>query len=214
MRSKKTAEQSKAFILQRAALSGKPASVELIQYTIHPTDASSQTRQPAEVHVVLYAPEFNVFAREFWEYSGLGISSRFAEYCLSLLPVEDRLSAKPSEEVDQPADTISPPGVSSKDQTTLVEERPGEDLDLSAGAFAKQVLRRRIAAAITTGKIQDGLQEPCNGAQDSAIGHGSRGLQDVTEDDVFLFPTGMAAIWEAYNLYIRARGEMKSVVFG
>ena len=36
----------------------------------------------------------------------------------------------------------------------------------------------------------------------------------VTEDDVFLFPTGMTAIWTAHQLAMDARGAKKSVCFG
>lgn len=85
---------------------------------------------------------------------------------------------------------------------------------MNAVAFAKRALRRRIAGVLVRDNVQDGPQGPCAGAQDAEIGPSSRGVQDVGEDDVFLFPAGMAAIWNAHQLCLRARPLAKSVCFG
>ena len=211
MPSKKIAEQCEAFIRHRAAVAGIPASVRYLHYTIHSQGASTQASQCAELHVVFFHADLNACAKEFWEYTGLGISSRFAEHCISLLPDEDKENQELWELVKQVSGTAMPPDESGKNQSIHVGERSGGDPSLNDGALAKQVLRRRIAGAITTGKVQDG---PYNGTQDIEIGRGGRGVQDVSEDDVFLFSTGMSAIWKAYNVCLQARGQTKSVIFG
>ena len=209
--SKKIAGQCETFIHHRAAVAGIPASVRYVHHTIHPEGASAQASQCAELHIIFFHINLFPCAMEFWEYTGLGISSRFAEHCLSLLPDEDKENLESVREIYQASGTAASPDQSSKNQSTHVEERSGGDPSLDDGALAKQILRRRIAGAITTGKVQVGL---CNGAQDIEVGRGGRGVRDVSEDDVFLFSTGMAAIWKAYNICLEARGQMKSVVFG
>jgi cystathionine gamma-synthase len=244
--SKKIADHCRTFILNRAALSGTLAHVRLAQYFICPEDSSAQTRQCAELHIALFPADLSPISKQFWQHTGLGISSRFAEHCLSLLPGQDeqnlqssasppgsptltrspfRASNKhysvkqptawiPSTGVSQPSSTVMPSDMLSKDQSTYLEERYGRNLPLGAAAFAKRALRRRIAGVLIGDNMQDGPQGPCAGAQDVEIGPSSRGVQDVSEDDVFLFPTGMAAIWNAHQLCLRARPPAKSVCFG
>lgn len=244
--SKKIADQCRTFILDRAAVAGNPTHVRLVQYFIRPDESSAQTRQCAELHIALFPADIFPIAKQFWQHSGLGVSSRFAEHCLSLLPAQDRqnpysptslpnspplprspfrgsnkyYSVKqpaawiPSGSVSKPPSTVIPSDVLSKDQSTYLEERYGRNLPLSAAAFAKRALRRRIAGVLVRDNVQDGPQGPCAGAQDVEIGPSSRGVQDVSEDDVFLYPTGMAAIWNAHQLCLRSKPPAKSVCFG
>ncbi|KAF9239783.1 pyridoxal phosphate-dependent transferase [Melanogaster broomeanus] len=244
--SKKIADHCRSFILDRALIAGTPTHVRLVQYFICP-EGSSITASPqakcAELHIVLFPAEILPIAKQFWQHTGLGISSRLAEHCLSILPGQDPQS--PQTPSSPPLSSISPrppfkalnkhysvkhtprspsfgeigsPVLSSddltQDQSTYLEERYGRNLPLSAGAFAKRALRRRIAGVLVRDNIDDSPQGPCAGAQDVEIGPSSRGVRDVTEDDVFLYPTGMSAIWNAHQLALRARPANKSVCFG
>ncbi|KAF8546477.1 PLP-dependent transferase [Imleria badia] len=241
--SKKIADQCRTFILNRAALVETPTHVRLVQYFICPEDSSAQTRRCADLHIALFPANLSPISKQFWQHTGLGISSRFAEHCLSLLPGQDeqnpqslpgsptlprspfRTSNKyysvkhpavgiPSGGVSYPSSTVVSSDVLSRDQSTYLEERYGRNLPLSAAAYAKRALRRRIAGVLVRDNVQDGPQGPCAGTQDVEIGPSSRGVQDVSEDDVFLFPTGMAAIWNAHQLCLRARPPAKSACFG
>ncbi|KAF8438197.1 pyridoxal phosphate-dependent transferase [Boletus edulis BED1] len=238
--SKKIADQCRTFIVSRAALAATPAHIRLVQYVICPEDHSSQTRQRAELHIVFFPANLSPIAKQFWQHTGLGISSRFAEYCLFLLPGQDKQSPHsppgsptlprspsnkyysvklptawiPSGDVSHLSNAIMSPDILHKDQSTYLEERYGRNLPLRAAAFAKRALRRRIAGVLVRDNMQDGPQGPCAGTQDVEIGPSSRGVQDVSEDDVFLFPTGMAAIWNAHQLCLRARPPAKCVCFG
>lgn len=77
-----------------------------------------------------------------------------------------------------------------------VEQRYGRNLPASSAAVAKLALRRRIAGVLEGEEIS-----------------GGRG---INESDVWLFPTGMAAIWTAHQacLAIRKGDEKRSVCFG
>ncbi|KAN0088881.1 cystathionine gamma-synthase [Tylopilus felleus] len=204
------AEECRHFILNRAALSGTPASVRLVQYSVSSEeDSCARANQRAELHIALFPENLSPIATEFWRYTGLGISSRFAEHCLSLLPGQDKQDPESPRGASQPSSAIF--HAMSRYKSDYAEER---DPPLSAGACAKQVLRRRIAGLLTSGNVQDESQGHCTGTQDIEIESHDRGHQGVSEHDVFLFPTGMVAIWNAHQLCLRARPPAKSVCFG
>jgi cystathionine gamma-synthase len=99
----------------------------------------------------------------------------------------------------------------SEDQNVYVEERYGRNLPVSSAASAKRVMRRRIAGILVEDNIDgclDGLE------QDMENDSGPRGIADISEDDVYLFPTGMSAIWNAHQLALTVRPPSKSICFG
>lgn len=109
----------------------------------------------------------------------------------------------------------------TNDHTTYLEERYGRNLPLSAATTAKRALRRRIAGVLLRDSISPSDPVESLGAQDATgvVGQSWRGVREVSEDDVFLYPTGMSAIWHAHNLVLgsserRGRKAGKSVCFG
>ena len=91
------------------------------------------------------------------------------------------------------------------EQAVYLEQRYGRNLDVAAVTQAKRALRRRIAGVL----VRD--ESAVNGEVE--VAQSVRGVA-VTEDDVFLFPTGMSAIWTAHQFALDARGAKKSVCFG
>ena len=109
------------------------------------------------------------------------------------------------------------PDLLSPDHSTYLEERYGRNMPLFNAPLAKLALRRRIA----------GILLPCeadtNNLGDVARGtvnlNSAAGGKKVQEDDVFLYPTGMSAIWHAHKLARTARERSgqpvgKSVCYG
>jgi cystathionine gamma-synthase len=237
--SKKIADHCRAFILHRASLTGTSTHVRLVQYLICPEDTLLPSSQPSvELHIVLFPSETSPLAKQFWQHTGLGISSRLADYCLSLLPAD-----LPTSPVLSPTSPIAPfkalnkhysvkrtlrsptlgsalssspnsQDVLSKDQSTYLEERYGRNLPVTAGHYAKRALRRRISDVLVKDSLEDSPQGPCAGAHDVEVGPSRRGVKNVTEDDVYLFQTGMSAIWSAHQLILGTRPPAKSVCFG
>lgn len=83
-----------------------------------------------------------------------------------------------------------------------------EDPSLCAdGLSAKQVLRRRIASGVLQCDLYDIQLDP-------KVQQGSPDAVKVSESDVFLFPTGMTAVWSAHQLALQMRPVGKSVCFG
>ncbi|KAH9836087.1 PLP-dependent transferase [Rhodofomes roseus] len=110
-----------------------------------------------------------------------------------------------------PEEVLKADEMLSADQSTYLEERYGRNLPLESAAACKRALRRRIAGVLVRDTPDDWSNAGGNKAE---IGPSTRGVDDVTEDDVFLFPTGMSAIWHAHQLALAARPAAKSVCFG
>ncbi|CDU25415.1 probable STR2-Cystathionine gamma-synthase [Sporisorium scitamineum] len=106
------------------------------------------------------------------------------------------------------------------DLVTYVEERYGRNLPLSSAPSAKLALRRRIAGTL----LSDRNEESATKAPGNQVGETGRTGTGVTEDDVFLFPCGMSAIFHAHQLAMRAAPQLvfdgirrevgKSICFG
>lgn len=168
--------------------------------------------------VIFPAGEFKL-AKQFWQHSGEGISSRRAEFCLQEL--EDGALVEPSELADRPAKgpkrysrvptgkpsaKQSPAVPEGPDASRFVEERFGRNLAVEFVASAKLAVRRRIAGTL---KSNVGLKD--------AIALSSEGGRDVdgfTEEDVYLMPTGMSAIFNAHRVLLETLGPRKSVCYG
>ncbi|KAJ5118538.1 hypothetical protein N7526_010175 [Penicillium atrosanguineum] len=172
-----------------------------------------------------------------WQHSGNGISSRRGEFCLRALQdgflVEDKSSAT-SESIQRPCKgprryqgrgsvsgisrTPSTPMPSAetpsatnngvedgRDYSQFIEERFGRNLSTLHANQAKNGVRRRIAGVLTA---DVDLPE----ALETASSEGR--VAGISEDDVYLYPSGMSAIFNVHQILMNARGLMKSICFG
>ena len=162
-----------------------------------------------------YSPEDSfTLAKQFWQHTGLGLSSRFAEYCLSLLPDEPSSPTTPlspsfprpskggnrhysnkslsngSATLNSVIPTQIPPASTetlTKGHNIYPEERYGRNLSISSASAAKRVVRRRIAGVLVKDTVATDLP-----AQDVdkelEIGPSTRGVESVSEDDVYYNP--------------------------
>ncbi|WVQ64823.1 uncharacterized protein L199_002992 [Kwoniella botswanensis] len=128
-------------------------------------------------------------------------------------PPTPRLETNPNHDDDAPVEPVKEEFLTS-DLTTYLEERYGRNLPLFNAPLAKQALKRRIAGGLLPsdegyGKVDDVVR---------GAGSGS-GKKAVKEDDVYLYPCGMSAIWHAFDIARAARRrkgekEGKSVCYG
>ncbi|EGE80260.1 cystathionine gamma-synthase [Blastomyces dermatitidis ATCC 18188] len=185
---------------------------------------------------VLYPAAHRSVAKEVWQHTGDGISSRRSEFCLKAL--EDGYLIEESLQVQRDERTIQRPkkgpkryqrngsmGNISKDSTPsqpqtkpqkseipsskefdmFIEERFGRNLSTAHANNAKLAVRRRIAGSLTCdGELSEALQ--------SASSDGR--IAGLTEQHVFLYPTGMSAIFNSHRMLMAARSPMKSICFG
>ena len=193
------------------------------------------------VSAVIFPQIYHKVAKTFWQHTGDGISSRRADFCHKVFD-EGFLYATVDESMgDSPAslfvlgkgprryqrgqssysfrpstqsrqnDHSTPQGTPSaegKEYVQFVEERFGRNLDISLAANAKLAIRRRIAGAL---KEDVELHEALNMAK---TGPPLRQVQGFSEDDVYLYPTGMSAIFNTHRILLGSREELKSICFG
>ena len=218
----KIANYCRGFIQERLTKSGTDGTPRLVQLLICPDDIkrNSTSSTPcdayADLHIVLFPKDAFCIAKEFWQHTGLGISSRLADKCLSLL--SDGLSITPSPTnipnghglkghnrhysiksskppLTQP--TIFPSRAQEElnaEHNNYFEERYGRNLPVGAASAAKSALKSRIAQGLVANQPR------------------SRTIS-VSPDDVYLYPCGMAAIWNAHRLLLDVCPSAKSVCF-
>jgi cystathionine gamma-synthase len=227
--SKRVAEQCRSFIQHRSAILGKPATARLVDLFMCPDEEKDKPKPDtisgscAELHIVLFPADAFPIAKEFWQHTGQGVSSRYAEKCLSLLPEEAKKIPQPAAQrvvnkrygaKKSPTTANFGKGPTSQEDdvnTTYLEERYGRNLPVAEAAFAKRALKRRIAGVLLC-DVPDCQGQA--GQEDLAVGPSTRGVKDVSDGDVYLYPTGMCAIWNSHQLALDALGPAKSVCFG
>lgn len=114
------AQRCREFIKRRQDTLTNP-QIRVLQLAT-PKSADNSGGQ-AHIGVVFFPKELFSVAKQYWQHTGEGASSRLAEYFL------DRYTASGD----------------AKDQTNYVEERFGRNLDVSRSEEAKGALRTRIA---------------------------------------------------------------------
>ncbi|KAM3550618.1 hypothetical protein ARSEF4850_008253 [Beauveria asiatica] len=170
-------------------------------------------------------------AKQYWQHTGDGISSRRAEFCHDLLragimvpsssknaireitlkssrgPKRYQRTNSVDETAGPNAKAVSTTSNDTKESSRFLEERFGRNLDLSLAKGAKSAIRRRIAGSLAG---EDDLLEEA--VLDLTLT--SLHTRNLSESDIYLFPTGMNAIFNAHRALMAARGRLQSVSFG
>ncbi|KAK6850851.1 cystathionine gamma-synthase [Apiospora arundinis] len=198
------------------------------------------------ISAVFFVPDAFPIAKQYWQHSGDGVSSRRAEFCHGLLRDGLLVCAEPSPAPRSPglpnakvfrgprryqrpasidatngsnnhaaaaaaAAEKTPSPTQGSDTETIessrfLEERFGRNLDLSQVNNAKSAIRRRIAGVLS-GDVDLATKLP---AMDTT----ARGVNNFREDDIYLTPCGMNAIFTAHQTLLKAREPRKSINFG
>jgi cystathionine gamma-synthase len=103
------------------------------------------------------------------------------------------------------------------EENFYVEERYGRNLPIKFADKAKIALRRRIAGVLGIEKQNNNSDDNLDDVINRKIENThvtERGVKGVTEDDVFLFPTGMSSIFHAHRYILSVFPPNKSICFG
>jgi len=212
-----TAVRCRRFMKQHST-TAPPPTIRVVEFTPRVGGTTRATIASGLSVVFFPAAEFSV-AKQFWQHSGDGVSSRRAEFCQQEL--EDGVLVEkglPHELLQRPAKgpkrysrvsvdkgaggEISP----TEDTSRFVEERFGRNLGVEFVANAKLAVRRRIAGTLRSDvTLSDAIALPREGGRD---------VDGFTEDDVYLFPTGMSAIFNSHRLLMETLEPRKSVCYG
>lgn len=223
------ASRCKDFILHR----GLPAIIDQLSVITlvldNKTNNSSLLSQlQPTFSATLFPPTCFSIAKEYWQHTGDGISSRQAEFCTELF--NSKLLIQDSE-CNNHANTISSkvsrgprryqteahvkaavvketPGLAgneSNEATQFLEERFGRNLNVAMVKQARGAICHRIANATK-----------CNAdtATQDFLAENGRSSNQTPDENVFLFPCGMNAIFNTHRALLHCRGNKKSVSFG
>ena len=195
------------------------------------------------IAAVFFPQNYSGIAKSFWQHTGDGISSRRAELCHKAfddgylvakegrngkveiplishhglrkgprryqkenLPDNSLVISEVFENVNETPAKAK--GLDVKEHVQFLEERYGRNLDLSLAASAKLAIRRRIAGALTADvdlhEASEFIETPLR----------TRQVQGFSEDDVYLWPSGMSSIFNTHRIMMACRGAMKSISYG
>ncbi|KAK2628922.1 hypothetical protein QTJ16_002025 [Diplocarpon rosae] len=201
------------------------------------TDSEILRKVSPCISAVLFPKDLFSIAKQYWQHTGEGVSSRRAEFCHSLFqegilveksalqPVTNGFLKGPRRyqkgSIDKTPLKVSQNGVTvtssedvvqhglaeNRESYQFLEERFGRNLDVSFVNNAKSAIRRRIAGSLV-GEV-DLATTP-----DPEMGSSIRGVANLSENDVYLYPTGMNSIFSAHRLMLKARGPAKSISYG
>lgn len=214
----KVAKRCREFI---KTYSQEQVPVRVLQLSTSPPSTEDEKSSIIEstIGVVFFPVNHFAIAKSYWQHSGEGISSRMAEYVLAELFHKDSASSLPrlsrssflKQELQARQILHKSPSIrasslheeSDKEQDTYIEQKYGRVLDLKFEKQARSALRRRIC-----GKVDK------SHSQEEEMERSHRG-KNLSETDVYLYPTGMAAIFNAHRALLGVVDEPKiSVCFG
>ncbi|KAF4947317.1 hypothetical protein FGADI_10498 [Fusarium gaditjirri] len=233
----RVANRCQDFILQR--VSPELASqVRIIDFTLNKSKELSPVlkKLTSTISAVVYPSEVFPIAKQYWQHTGEGTSSRRAEFCHGLFKDDLLIPAARSRTPPEASqgrpfrgprrytrpgsiDGISSPApstpkqpspetpVESLESSRFLEERFGRNLDLSMVERAKSAIRRRIAGAMAH-------DVDLNNGPLPAMTSNTRGMPNLEESDVYLYPAGMNAIFNAHRALLHAREPAQSINFG
>lgn len=146
---------------------------------------------PVTIVFVFVPVALKPICKQYWQHTGEGISSRLGEFCLeefSVIPKTDgHVKDYNAFHGSKFEEKVSAKPISeSAEMQTFVEERFGRNLDGKFAAEAKEALQKRISSQI----------------------------KHFSQNDVFLYPTGMTAIFSAHRAILEIAGDHKSICFG
>lgn len=232
----KTARTCHSFIVSKIPVE-QSRKVRIVNFIPPPHTEAGSTAITSTLSVVIYPKELAPIAKQVWQHSGNGISSRRGEFCLRALQdgflVEDksfgasesfqrpckgprryqgrgsvsgisRTPSTPTPSAGTPSATTN--GVEDgRDYSQFIEERFGRNLSTLHANQAKVAVRRRIAGVLTADvELSEALEAASSGGR----------VAGISEDDVYLYPSGMSAIFNVHQVLMNARGPMKSICFG
>ncbi|ODV89521.1 hypothetical protein CANCADRAFT_140289 [Tortispora caseinolytica NRRL Y-17796] len=199
--------QCRDFIAKRAP----DATMRTIQLSV----PSIEGADPENICIVLFDQELFPLAKQYWQHSGNIISSRFAEFCYRMMSEKYRqASAAPIRPPHRQYAREKPTGTidqfESDEMGEFMQERFGRTLSINQAGLAKMALRRRIAGTADDDKA--------NASEEESIqthAKPSTRKDDMSENDVFLYPSGMSSIYNAHQLLMKiCKQPLKSVCFG
>lgn len=196
------------------------------------------------LHVVLFPIDLFKFAKEFWQHTGEGVSSRFAEHCLRVLealdfdvprlPYVQHRPTKESTNLTGSNDSLNGYGraryqcgpYSPPAERAHVNRLQEHIVSKEQDTFVEERFGRNIDTRFAN-EIKLALRKRIAGVLEGTLEESTKDIQQqmeslkiysrgccVNEDHVFLFANGMSTIYNTHRVVLALRPNMKSVQFG
>ncbi|KFX86923.1 hypothetical protein V490_08729 [Pseudogymnoascus sp. VKM F-3557] len=238
----RTANRCLEFVL-RTAPTLSQTSIRIVDLVLDPKQTTSESLKIAapSVSAVIFPKEFFSVAKQYWQHSGDGISSRRGEFCHGLLQeglLVEKSTTKPATE-EQPTfhkgpkryrrgasidKTNSPPKIAGQASNGTCEKSPTvSNADREFSQFVEERFGRNLDVSFL-GNAKSAIKRRIAGSLvgsvdltagfDSTMDASARGVSGLSEDDVYLYPCGMNSIFNAHQMLLKAREPLKSISFG
>ena len=213
--------------------------LNLVSARHHKSASHDSQTSTSGLSCVFFPKQDSSIAKQVWQHTGDGISSRRGEFCLKALQdgllypeCEDNAPRDESQNFikgprryqrDSSSRNITngfgqqaglPPNHTSdavpegNECSQFVEERFGRNLNAKLAGKAKLAIRRRISGCLT----DDSTLDHALGARHEECPTRVKGL---SEEDVYLYPTGMSSIFNTHRILMANRAvPCKSICFG
>ncbi|KAF9887123.1 hypothetical protein FE257_010498 [Aspergillus nanangensis] len=229
--SPKTARVCHSFFLSRLPAEN-PEKVRIVDFVPSSHIEHDSSAVTSLLSCVIYPKEYAPIAKQVWQHTGNGVSSRRGEFCLNalrdgFLVDEKSIADNANQRIRkgprryQGKDSISglargmhpvadpTPAANGthdgREYFQFIEERFGRNLSTSLADQARLAVRRRIAGVLKADvELSEALEEKAEEGR----------VAGLIESDVFLFPTGMSAIFNTHQMVMATRGDLKSICFG
>jgi cystathionine gamma-synthase len=248
-------EQAMLFPSSRAAgrcasftLSKEPSSspdqvhvIDLVWDTSR-ADSKTLTKISPSISAVLFPEHLFSIAKQYWQHSGDGVSSRRAEFCHGLFRegiLVDRKTLQPTtpnglgksckgprryqrgsmDKASPKSPRISQTGTEAHDTAPTNDTAEINE----SSQFVEERFGRNLdvsfvknAKSAIRRRIAGSLMGEIDLAADPSAEMTSnmRGVAKLSEEDVYLYPCGMNSIFTTHKIMMKARRPMKSISFG
>ncbi|ODV63562.1 cystathionine gamma-synthase [Ascoidea rubescens DSM 1968] len=204
----KVAKRCRNFIKEQSENKNlKCSSIRILQLSTKAPQNKNEESVIVETNIaVLFFPEDEYkYAKQYWQHSGEGISSRQGEYCLRELSLEfskeEEAIFGQEEEKDKDKDNDN----DNQEENKFIEERFGRNLDLSFAKEANSILRKRISA-----QINEIIESEKKFSKNIEV----KDEEFISENEVYLYSSGMASIFHAHQAILNCYPQGKSICFG
>jgi cystathionine gamma-synthase len=205
------------------------------------TNSEILTKISPSISAVLFQKDLFPIAKQYWQHSGDGVSSRRAEFChtllldgilvdqTSLLPPTNGLEkhSKGPKRYQKGSTDKTPSKLSNPLREEVETSSPSSTNATEENRESTQFLEERFGRNLDVSFVDNAksairrrIAGSLTGEVDLAAEPSSdmasnmRGVAGLSEDDVYLYPCGMNSIFNTHQMMLEARGSLKSISFG
>ncbi|KAI1130198.1 pyridoxal phosphate-dependent transferase [Nemania abortiva] len=244
---RRTAQRCVDFIRDKAEMKAETPALPELSILSLVLDPAREFAEPLRsispsISAVLFPHDLFPVAKQYWQHSGDGVSSRRAEFCHGLfrdgLLVLDNRSPSPRSLLQQKmrrgpkryqraasVDGVEAPNGRGHGTTNGKMSPPAEELadSLESSRFLEERYGRNLdvsfvenAKSAIRRRIAGVLTTDLDLASKSlpVMESNARGVSNMQEHDIYLTPCGMNAIFTTHQALLKARTPQKSVNFG